>query len=178
MKTITIKDLLDEDFINYKKAAMFIATSKCSFKCEKEDNNVHCQNSKIAKQTNLVMIIDKIIDRYMNNIITESIVFGGLEPLDQIDELLDFIYIFRQKSSDDIVIYTGYTEDEVKSFKHHNKSYLEALLEVNRTAPEASLIKPSLIIKYGRFKANGDKKYDDILGIELASSNQYAKIYN
>lgn len=178
MKTITIKDLLDEDFINYKKAAMFIATSKCSFKCEKEDNNVHCQNSKIAKQTNLVMIIDKIIDRYMNNIITESIVFGGLEPLDQIDELLDFIQIFRQKSNDDIVIYTGYTENEVKSFKYRNKSYLDALLEVNRTTPEASLIKPSLIIKYGRFKANGDKKYDDILGIELASSNQYAKIYN
>lgn len=178
MKTITIKDLLDEDFINYKKAAMFIATSKCSFKCEKEDSNVHCQNSKIAKQTNLVMVIDKIVDRYMNNIITESVVFGGLEPLDQIEELLDFIYIFRQKSLDDIVIYTGYTEDEVKSFKYRNKSYLDTLLEVNRTTPEASLTKPSLIIKYGRFKANGDKKYDDILGIELASSNQYAKIYN
>ena len=49
-KTINIKDIIDEDFVNYKKPSMFIATSTCTFKCEKEDCNVHCQNSKIVKQ--------------------------------------------------------------------------------------------------------------------------------
>ena len=31
-----IKNLIDEDFCNYKKPAMLIATSKCNFKCDKE----------------------------------------------------------------------------------------------------------------------------------------------
>ena len=31
-----VKNLLDEDFVNFKKPSMFIATSKCDFKCEKE----------------------------------------------------------------------------------------------------------------------------------------------
>ena len=77
-QTIIIKDIIDEDFINYKKPSMFIATSKCSFKCEKEDCNVHCQNSKIVKQSNIEMSIKKIINRYINNPLTAAIVFGGL----------------------------------------------------------------------------------------------------
>ena len=35
--TFRIKDVIDEDFANYKKPSMFIATSQCSFKCEKEE---------------------------------------------------------------------------------------------------------------------------------------------
>ena len=172
---MTIKDIIDEDFINYKKPSMFIATSKCSFKCEKEDCNVHCQNSKIVKQPNIEISIEKIINRYINNSITKAIVFGGLEPFDQFEELIAFIIEFRQESMDDIVIYTGYTEEEIQNFKYNNKSYLETLIEINRIYSKDN--SPSIIIKYGRFKANKDKKYDELLGIELASSNQYAKLY-
>ena len=175
--TIKIKDIIDEDFINYKKPSMFIATSICSFKCEKEDCNVKCQNSKIVQQNTIKTSIDKIIDRYINNPLTSAIVFGGLEPFDQIEEILSFINKFRNISSDDIVIYTGYTEEEINSFKYNNYNYLEAILEMNKINHENVLISPSVIIKYGRFKSTGDKINDEILGIELASSNQYAKIY-
>ena len=33
-----IKDLLDEDFVNFKKPAMFIASVKCDWKCCLENN--------------------------------------------------------------------------------------------------------------------------------------------
>lgn len=175
--TLTIKDVIDEDFINYKKPSMFIATSKCNFKCEKEDCNVKCQNSKIVKQPNMEVSINCLIDRYLNNKLTSAIVFGGLEPFDQFDEIVAFIYNFRNICNDDIVIYTGYTEEEINSFKYENKTYLEKLLEVNKIIPKNENDSSTLIIKYGRFKASGDKKYDEILGIKLASSNQYAKSY-
>ena len=162
-KNIKIKDVIDEDFVNYKKPAMFIATNTCSFKCEKEDPNIHCQNEVIVNQPTIVENINKLIKRYLCNTISESIVFGGLEPLDQLDELISFINKFRKYSNDDIVIYTGYNETEV-----YDK--IDKLILANKH-------RGKIIIKYGRFKANNKKRYDNILGIELASSNQYAICY-
>lgn len=164
VKYINVKDVIDEDFVNYKKPSMFIATSKCSFKCEKEDKYVRCQNSSIAKQKTIKENISKLINRYLKNDITSAIVFGGLEPFDQLDELISFITIFRKYSYDDIVIYTGYDEIEVYDA-------LKAILFANNHNGK-------IIIKYGRFRSNGIKRYDNILGIELASSNQYAIVYN
>ena len=163
-KTINVKDVIDEDFINYKKPNMFVATSTCTFKCEKEDCNVHCQNSKTVKQKTIKENINKLIKRYLKNDITSAIVFGGLEPFDQINELISFILTFRKYSYDDIVIYTGYTEIEV-----YDK--LDAILLANNHNGK-------IIIKYGRFKSNSSKRYDNILGVELASSNQYAISYD
>lgn len=75
-----IKNLIDEDFINYKKAAMFVAFPYCSFKCEK-DCGVHCcQNSELAKACNIDVSPHVLTARYMDNPVTSSIVFGGLEP--------------------------------------------------------------------------------------------------
>lgn len=164
VKHINIKDIIDEDFVNYKKPSMFIATSKCSFKCEKEDCEVHCQNSDIVKQKTIKESINKLINRYLKNDITRAVVFGGLEPFDQIDEVISFIITFRKYSYDDIVIYTGYNEIEVYDKR-------KALLFANNHNGK-------IIIKYGRFKSNGLKRYDNVLGIELASSNQYAVVYN
>lgn len=31
-----VKDIIDTDFCNYKKISMFISTSRCNFKCDKE----------------------------------------------------------------------------------------------------------------------------------------------
>lgn len=162
-----IKDIIDEDFTNYKKPAMFIATSFCTFKCEKEDCNVKCQNQPIVKQPIVQLEMNDIINRYLNNDITNSIVIGGLEPFDQFDELLNFIKLFREKSQDDLVIYTGYTEDEIKQIKYDDKNIYDFVNEHSECK--------NIIIKYGRFKSDSDNIFDSVLGITLASNNQYAK---
>lgn len=177
MQPIKIKDIIFEDFTNYKKPSMFIATTKCSFKCEKEDCNVQCHNSKITLQPTKYIECQKIIDKYVNNDITSAVVIGGLEPFDTFDDLLYFVSEFRKVSTDDIVIYTGYTEDEIKNLKDNGLNCFKLLLEINRTASNKDSNVNKLIIKYGRFKASGDEIFDNILGIALASSNQYAKMY-
>ena len=87
-----IKGLVDEDFLQYKKPSMFVITSYCTFKCEKEANCPGmCQNSDLAKAQNIDVNNQYIVDRYLKAELTKAIVFGGLEPLDQFDELLDLI---------------------------------------------------------------------------------------
>ena len=81
----------------------------------------------------------------------------GLEPFDSWDDLLKLIGETRNLTDDDIVIYTGYNKDEIK-----DKIYL--LSEYK-----------NIIIKYGRYVPNQEKHYDDILGVYLASNNQYAE---
>lgn len=151
-----VKGIVDEDFVNYKKPSMFIATSKCDFKCDKEAGCQVCQNSDLANSPTIEIDDDEIIQRYLNNPITEAIVFGGLEPFDDFNELYSFIMDFRDYSKDDIVIYTGYYPEEIPS-------YLEKL----------SWFK-NIIIKFGRFIPNQKSHYDTVLGIELASDNQEA----
>lgn len=155
---MTIKGLTDEDFINYKKPSMFIATSYCSFKCEKECGVRCCQNSALVKQPVLGINNYYIADRYVNNPITSAIVFGGLEPLDQVDELREFLGVLRGtfKCDDDVVIYTGYTEDEAKPNIDTLKEY------------------KNIIVKYGRYIPGSEKHFDDIVGVNLSSPNQYA----
>lgn len=155
-----IKDLRDEDFVNYKKTSMFIATCFCDWKCCKEqclDVSI-CQNSQTSKQKNIDIPIYEIYDRYINNDITSSIVIGGLEPMLQFDDILETIKFFRNKEClDDFVIYTGYYSNEIKE-------NIEILKQFS-----------NIIIKYGRFIPNQEKHYDDVLGIYLASNNQYAE---
>lgn len=177
MSLIRVKDVIFEDFTNYKKPSMFIATSKCTFKCEKEDCNVRCQNSKVALQPTIHVDCNELINKYLNNTITRAVVIGGLEPFDTFDDLLCFVNEFRKVCSDDIVIYTGYSEDEIMNLKHNNLNCFENLLKFNKLNSNKDSNTNKLIIKYGRFKATGDSKYDEVLGIELASSNQHAKLY-
>ena len=153
-----IKGLVDEDFINYKKPSMFIIMPFCDFKCERDCGiDGICQNSTLADAQIINIDIDKLIERYINNNITKSVVFGGMEPFMSPSDLELFINKFRSVCDDDIVIYTGYTEDEVRenfSFIYKNKN---------------------IIIKFGRYIPNDISHYDDVLGVELASMNQYAK---
>ena len=83
--------------------------------------------------------------------------FGGLEPLDQLQELLNLIGMFRCYTNDDIVIYTGYTEEEIKEQVGLLSQYT------------------NIIIKFGRFVPDQESHYDNVLGIKLASPNQYAR---
>ena len=43
-----VKNILDEDFVNYKKPSMLIAFPSCSFKCERDCGKRVCQNSTLA----------------------------------------------------------------------------------------------------------------------------------
>ena len=152
-----IKGIIDEDLINYKKPSMVIEMPNCDFKCDKECGKKICQNSNLALAPDMEVPAQEIIERYLENDITQAIVFQGLEPFDSVKDLIYFITAFRTKSLDDVVIYTGYTEDEVQS-------YIKIL----------KLSFKNIIIKFGRFIPNQPHHTDFILGVELASPNQYA----
>jgi len=94
---------------------------------------------------------------YLSNPISEAIVFQGLEPFDSFYEILGLIKKFREKCNDDIVIYTGYKKEEIQWFLTFFKNF------------------DNIIIKFGRYIPNQKKHYDEVLGVYLASDNQYAE---
>ena len=59
--------------------------------------------------------------------------------------------------NDDVVIYTGYYPDEIKDALDVLKGF------------------KNIIIKFGRYIPNRQSRYDEILGVTLASDNQYAE---
>lgn len=152
-----VKEIRDEDFTNYKKPSMFIGFSKCTWKCEKECGMRVCQNSTLAEALGVEISAVNLVNRYINNPITKAIVCGGLEPFDTWKDLKELVVELRAKCEDDIIIYTGYKEEEIYSAINWLKKI------------------PNIIIKFGRFVPNQQSHYDSILGINLASDNQYAR---
>ena len=153
MPKMKIKGIIDEDFVNYKKISMTIMFPHCNFKCGAE----YCQNSPLAKSKTYDIDIDKTVEKYLNNSITEAVVMQGLEPMDSWSDLLLFIEKFREKSQDDIVIYTGYLKEEITNKINILKQY------------------DNIVVKFGRFLPGYEKHYDEVLGVELASPNQHAE---
>lgn len=138
---------------------MLLGTCCCNWKCLNElhlDISI-CQNSELAKTNAIDIPNDKIIKRYIENPITHAIVIAGLEPFLQFQEVYDFVQELRNHTQDDVVIYTGYYKSEVKE-------YIEKLKQFQ-----------NIIIKFGRFIPDSDKRYDNVLGVWLASDNQYAE---
>lgn len=154
-----IKGLVDEDFVNYKKPSMFIIFPYCTFKCEKEAKVHCCQNSDLACSPMIEMSIEAIVQRYLSNSISKAIVCGGMEPLDSFEDLSRLLYSFRDKTSDDFVIYTGYTKEECEE-----NGWLDVLSNIT-----------NVIVKFGRYIPNQPSVYDDVLGTNLASDNQFAE---
>lgn len=154
-----LKGITDEDLVNYKIPSLFISTARCSFKCDKECGSPVCQNSELAQMDDIHTGDDYLINRYLKNGITHAIVFGGLEPFDQWDELFTFIQKLRLQygCKDPVVIYTGYTEEEANG-------WVQFLMTM-----------PNIIVKFGRYIPNQEPHRDPILGVDLASDNQYAK---
>ena len=148
-----IKGLISEDFVNYKKPAMTIMFPYCTFKCGTE----YCQNSPLSKAKDIEIDITDIVIRYLNNPITESVVMQGLEPFDSWDDLIEFVKQLRESTDDDIVIYTGYNKEEI--------------------ADKITLLSKykNIVIKYGRYIPDQKEHYDEVLGVSLASENQYAE---
>lgn len=149
--------LQDEDFINYKKPSIFIGFPSCSWKCDKECGMQVCQNSALASTHPKKIDVKTIANRYINNPITSSVVCGGLEPFDTWDDLYGLVTYLRTLIQDDIVIYTGYYKEEIKEYIDELKVF------------------SNIIIKFGRYIPNHEKHYDSVLGVYLASDNQYAE---
>ena len=164
-----VKGIIDEDFINYKKPAMVIEFPYCSFKCDKEFGRAVCQNSSLANEPNIEIEHYKIIYRFFENNISEAIVFQGLEPLDSFIDVLKLLAILHLPAfavfQTDVVIYTGYTKEELQNkIYKDNISYLDKLKQYK-----------NIIIKYGRYIPDQEPHYDEVLGVNLASDNQYAE---
>ncbi len=155
-----IKGIIHEDFVNYKVCSMTIAMPYCTFKCDKECGSNVCQNSKLVKDPTLDIPAAKIIEQYLHNPLSHAIVFQGLEPFDSYNDLYYFIYALRFvfKNNDPVVIYTGYNKDEILS-------KIDDLCKFS-----------NIIIKFGRYIPNQKPHYDEILGVNLASDNQYAEV--
>lgn len=153
-----IKGLIEYDISNYYKPSMFIIFPNCSFKCDRECGRPICQNSALAHEPEIEISVDKIVGKYINNPLTKGIVCGGLEPFDSFDDLYNLIRVFRLYTDDDIVIYTGYTEEEC-----------------GLAVGELALMADNIIVKFGRFISDQESHYDEVLGINLASPNQYAR---
>lgn len=154
---IELKGVVFEDFVNYKKPSMYLAFPKCDFKCDRDCGRAVCQNSQLANSENISVNIQRLVEKYLKGDIAKAVVCGGLEPLDSFEQLYAFIKYFRVFKDDDIVIYTGYTEQEAKK-------KIELLKKYN-----------NIIIKFGRFIPNQPSHYDEVLGVKLASPNQYGK---
>lgn len=154
-----VKGIVFEDFVNYKVPCMTIMMPYCSFKCDHECGEPVCQNSELAHAPLLDYAIEDIIQAYQANPISRAVVFQGLEPFDSFDDLRDFIFEFRNCFSlkDDIVIYTGYNKDEIDNQLTQLKQF------------------SNIIVKFGRYIPQQPPIFDSILGVELASPNQYAE---
>lgn len=153
-----VKNIIDEDFTNYKECSMFIGCPRCSFKCEKECNcKGMCQNTNLVKSPDIEVDDITLVNRYINNPLSRAIVFGGLEPFDTWDELYHLIIKFRRVTSDPIIIFTGFYESEISNKLEQLKKF------------------ENIIIKFGRYIPNQEKHFDKVLGIYLASNNQYAE---
>ena len=155
---IKIRGLIEEDFVNYKKPSIYIAFPYCTFKCDKECGYSVCQNSSLVTNSEIIDIDEqKIVNRYIDNPITTSIVISGLEPFDSYKDLFILIKAFREKTLDDIVIYTGYNKNEIENSIEELKQF------------------KNIFIKFGRFIPNQEKHYDKVLQVTLASPNQYGE---
>ena len=153
MKLLGINDY---DISSYKDPAIFLSFPYCSFKCGSEV----CQNRHLRFADPLDISLDYIEQLLDSSPFVKAIVCGGLEPLDSWEELIGFISYIRHRHPEPIVIYTGYEENEIQ-----DKVQTLSLYE-------------NIIIKFGRYTPKNKPHYDVILGVDLASDNQYAKIFN
>ena len=153
MCKIVVKNIIDEDFVNFKAPAMFVAFPACTFKCGREN----CQNRELAAAPDIHIAPEKIAARYAANPISEAVVLGGLDPLDSPDAALRLVHALRKVTNDPVVIYTGY-----------DKENLGDVLEL------LSFYK-NIIVKFGKFVPGQKPHFDPTLGVMLASDNQYAE---
>lgn len=154
------KQIVLEDFVNYKQPSLFIGTISCDWKCCVENNleKSICQNSELSCSDTLTISNNRLLELFQNNPITKAIVIGGLEPFLQIDEIIELIDLFRKNQENSpFIIYTGYYPNEIENSLNKLKNY------------------NNIIVKFGRYIPNSNTINDKVLGITLASANQWAE---
>lgn len=161
-RTMNIFGIEENDTVNNGNFTTFIIQSgiSCTFKCDKESKCQICQNWQIRNQKTMTVDLMKLIERYDKNVLAKSITFQGLEPLDNLKQLLWFIYHFRKEHHDPLYIWTGYTEEECEDLIYFLKDKMKY---------------DNIFIKFGRFVPNCEKHFDKELKVYLASPNQYCK---
>lgn len=156
-----VKGITTEDFVNYKLPSMFISTCYCDWKCCNEagvDIGV-CQNAPLAKAEIKEIDNETIYKQFASNPITKAVCIGGLEPMIQINEVIKLIKTFRKHGEYcPFVIYTGYLPNEIP----------KQLKQLKQQS--------NIVVKFGRFIPNSQSRYDEVLGVTLASDNQYAEV--
>ena len=154
-----LKGIIDYDCTNYKEPVLTLEFPSCDFKCDKLNDCQVCQNSSLIKEPTIEISLKTIWELYKQNPLTKGFCLQGLEPLDSIDDVLNFIKYIRGNNfcDDPIIIYTGYNKEEVTKFIYQITDF------------------DNIIIKWGRFIKGQNLHYDRILGINLASDNQYAE---
>ena len=154
-----LKGIIDYDCANYKYPCLTLEFPYCDFKCDALNKAPVCQNSSLAREPDIEVSGEKIWQLYSENPLTKGFCFQGLEPFNSFIDLIDLIHFIRvDKQCDDvIVIYTGYnagedliTENAIR--KYHN-----------------------IVIKWGRYLMGHESHYDEVLGVRLASDNQYGE---
>lgn len=158
-----ILGIVEEDFVNFKFPSMLISFPYCSFKCNRDCGQEVCHNSPLAKSKIIEISCAELVERYMKNSISRAVILQGLEPLDSLDDVKSFIEVFREASSDAIIVYTGYTQEELPY-----KQIVDYITCKNFG---------NIIIKYGRFIPNRPHVFNNVLGVELASNNQGVEIW-
>lgn len=153
------KAIKDEVFQDYKKSSMLISNTTCNFKCDKINGCKVCQNSELVKGKTFILSFKDIIERYKNNPITSAVIFGGLEQFDEFSQMSLLINVLRNRYNilDDIIIYTGYTKEQVIN----QINYLQKF--------------KNIIIKFNPYLMNRKKRFDELLGVTLSSDNQYSE---
>ena len=81
----------------------------------------------------------------------------GIQSGSAIDSNVLPIPVKTPGCDDDIVIYTGYYENEIKDKIDILKQY------------------KNIVVKFGRYIPNDTEHYDSVLGINLANKEQYGK---
>lgn len=154
-----LKGIIDYDCTNYKEPVLTLEFPYCDFKCDKLNGCQVCQNSSLVKEPTIEISLKTIWELYKQNPLTKGFCLQGLEPLDSIDDVLNFIKYIRGNNfcNDPIIIYTGYNKEEVTKFIYQITDF------------------DNIIIKWGRFIKGQNLHYDRILGVNLASDNQYAE---
>ncbi len=165
-------NLIEEDFVNYREPGMFLGFPNCSGKCNSPGCTV-CQNEDLrhVPERDLIDIsVEEIIERYKSNRVSKALICGGLEPFDSFGDLKDlctkwgetFDIIYPIHLYNPIIIYTGYYPFEI----------IDKINALSSAMVEYSTI---VFVKYGRFIPGHNPHWDPILGVDLASDNQYAE---
>lgn len=154
-----LKGIIDYDTVNYKEPCLTLLFNYCDFKCDKLNDCVVCQNSPLSREPDIDISGEAIWKMYSENPLTKAFCFQGLEPFDSFFDMMDLIIFIRKEKNchDPIVIYTGYEKGEDKAVEMFLQHY------------------DNIIVKWGRFIMGQEPHYDEVLGVKLASDNQWGE---